>query len=188
MTKLKVLKLNYNSIRSQYKIQCFSESEIPQHCGWSWSNSTCIISYKAGISHKKLLRKKKSVYNVYKKLGKAGDKLKYWKFQIALKTKLRSAQDEYIANTLDCALKEKPKKFLWWIKYREQGQIGIPPLNAHGKVLIESTSEPGVLSNHFQQIFPKKEIVSIPRKGCSDFPAVDSVIFNREGIINLLNN
>ena len=99
-----------------------------------------------------MLRKKKSVYNVYKKLGKAGDKLKYWKFQIALKTKLTSAQGKYIANTLGCGLKEKPKKFLSWIKYREQGEIGIPPLNAYDKVLIESTSDPEVLSNHFQHI------------------------------------
>ena len=55
-------------------------------------------------------------------------------------------------------------------------------------MLTDSTSKAEVLSNHFQQIFTKEDLSSIPSIGCSDIPAMESVIFNREGIINLLKN
>ena len=107
-----------------------------------------------------------------------------------LHTNIVRRQDQYITNSLDCALKEKPKKFWSYIKSKKQDQIGIPPLNGNGKVLTDSTSKAEVLSNHFQQIFTKEDLSSIPSIGCSVIPAMESVIFiqQREGIINLLKN
>ena len=106
-----------------------------------------------------------------------------------MKIKLISAQDQYIKNSLDSALKEKPKKFWSYIKSKKQDQIGIPPLNGNDKVLTDSTSKPEVLSNRrFQQIFTKEDLSSIPSIGCSVISAMESVILNREGIINLLTN
>ena len=54
--------------------------------------------------------------------------------------------------------------------------------------MSDSTSKAEVLSNHFQQIFTKEDLSFISNKGRSDIPAMDSVLFNREGIINLLKN
>ena len=55
--------------------------------------------------------------------------------------------------------------------------------------MSDSTSKAEVLSNHFQQIFTKEDLSFISNKlGCSDIPAMDSVLFNREGIINLLKD
>ena len=85
-------------------------------------------------------------------------------------------------------MKEKPKKFWSYTKSRKQDQIGIPPLNVNSKVMSDSTSKAEVLSNHFHQIFTKEDLSFIPNKGCSDIPAMDSVLFNREGIINLLKD
>ena len=106
-----------------------------------------------------------------------------------LHTNIVRRQDQYITNSPDCALKEKPKKFWSYIKSKKQNQIGIPPLNGNGKVLTDSTSKAEVLSNRrFQQIFTKEDLSSIPSIGCSVIPAMESVILNREGIINLLTN
>ena len=55
-------------------------------------------------------------------------------------------------------------------------------------MLTDSTSKAEVLSNHFQQMFTKEDLSSIPSIGCSDITAMETVIFNREGIINLLKN
>ena len=83
-------------------------------------------------------------------------------------------------------MKEKPKKFWSYIKSRKQDQIGIPPLNVNGKVMSDSTGETEVLSNHFQQdIHERRSFLHCEQ---SEILAVDSVIFNREGIINLLKN
>ena len=71
---------------------------------------------------------------------------------------------------------------------KKQDQIGILPLNGNGKVLTDSTSKAEVLSYHFQQILTKEDLSSIPSIGCSVIPAMESVILNREGIINLLKN
>ena len=106
-------------------------------------------------------------------------------------TNIVRRQDQCITNSLDCALKEKPKKFWSYIKSKKQDQIGIPPLNGNFRVLTDSTSKAEVLSNHFQlvfNLFTKKDLSSIPSVGCSLIPAMDSVTFNREGIINLLKN
>ena len=106
-----------------------------------------------------------------------------------LHTNIVRRQDQYITNSPDCALKEKPKKLLSYIKSKKQDQIGIPPLNGNGKVLTDSTSKAEVLSNRrFQQIFTKEDLSSIPSIGCSVIPAMESVTLNREGIINLLKN
>ena len=85
-------------------------------------------------------------------------------------------------------MKEKPKKFWSYSKSKKQDQIGIPPLYVNGKVLTDSTSKAKALINHFQQIFSKEDSSSMPNIGCSDIPAMESIIFNREGIINLLRN
>ena len=105
-----------------------------------------------------------------------------------LHTNIVRRQDQYITNSLDCALKEKPKKFWSYIKSKKHDQIGIPPLNGNGKVLTDSTSKAEVLSNHFQQILTKEDLSSIPSIGCSVIPAMEWVILNIEGIINLLKN
>ena len=81
-----------------------------------------------------------------------------------LHTNIVRRQDQYITNSLDCALKEKPKKFWSYIKSKKQDQIGIPPLNGNGKVLTDSTSKAEVLSNRFRQIFTKEDLSSIPSK------------------------
>ena len=159
------------------------DSRVPRKKIGSWNDSPWITR-----DLKKLLRKQKRFYNIYNKSGRAGDKLKYGKFQKALKIKLISAQDQYIENSLDCALKEKPKKFWSYIKSKKQDQIGIPPLNGNGNVLTDSTSKAEVLSNHFQQIFTKEDLSSVPSIRCNVIPAMESVILNREGIINLLKN
>lgn len=62
------------------------------------------------------------------------------------------------------------------------------PLYANGKVLTDNTIKAEALSNHFPQIFTEEDSSSMPNIGCSDIPAMESIIFNREGIINLLKN
>ncbi|EDO31726.1 predicted protein [Nematostella vectensis] len=79
---------------------------VPTKKSGSWNNSPWMTR-----DLKTSLRKKKRLYNNYKKSGKACDKEKYRKFQKLFKIKMKKAQDEYIADTLNSDLKEKPKKF-----------------------------------------------------------------------------
>ena len=58
-----------------------------------------------------------------------------------LKIKLRRAQDEYIAHTLNSDLREKPKRFWSYIKNKRQVQIGVPPLCENGRVMPGSLSK-----------------------------------------------
>ncbi|EDO30778.1 predicted protein [Nematostella vectensis] len=62
--------------------------------------------------HKRLLRKRKRLYNNYKKFGNAADKQKYRRFQKELKATLCKAQDDYIAEILNIDPKSKPKKYI----------------------------------------------------------------------------
>ena len=105
-----------------------------------------------------------------------------------LKTELRRAQDEYIGSTLDCDQKEKPKKFWSYIKSKKQDQVGVPPLNVNGSVKTDSASKAEILSTHFRQIFTQEDLSSMPSKGCSDTPPMDSVVFKSAGVEHLLKN
>ena len=123
---------------------------------------------------KRSLRRKKRLYNNYKRSGLTKDKQKYRKFQKMLKTELRKAQDEYIGSTLDCDLKEKPKKFWSYIKSKKQDQVGVPPLNVSGSVKTGSASKAEILNFNFRQIFTQEDLSSMSRKGCRDTPPMDS--------------
>ena len=95
----------------------------------SWNDSPWITK-----DLKRSLRKQKRLYNNYKRFDLANDKQKYRKFRKMLNTKLRRAQDKYVGNTLDCDLKEKPKKFWSYIKSKRQDQVGVPPLFVNSSV------------------------------------------------------
>lgn len=156
---------------------------VPCKKSGSWNDSPWITK-----DLKRSLRKQKRLYNNYKRSGLANDKQKYRKFQKMLKTKLRKAQDEYIGNTLDCDLKEKPKKFWSYIKSKRQDQVGVPPLFVNGSVKTDSASKAEILSTHFQQVFTQEDLLSMPHKACSEIPSMDSVVFNRAGVEHLLKN
>ena len=156
---------------------------VPYKKAGSWNDSPWITK-----DLKRSLRKKKRLYNNYKRSGLTKDKQKYRKFQKMLKTELRKAQDEYIGSTLDFDLKEKPKKFWSYIKSKKQDQVGVPPLNVNGSVKTDSASKAEILSTHFRQIFTQEDLSSMPRKDCSDTPQMDSVVFKSAGVEHLLKN
>ena len=127
---------------------------VPYKTSGSWNDSPWITK-----DLKRSLRKKKRLYNNYKRSSLAKDKQKYRKFQKMLKIKLRKAQDEYIGNTLDCDLKEKPKKkFRSYIKSKRQDQIGVPPLFVNARVKTDSASKAEILNTHFQQVFTQEDL------------------------------
>ncbi|XP_048575386.1 uncharacterized protein LOC5499458 [Nematostella vectensis] len=154
---------------------------VPTKKSGSWNNSPWMTR-----DLKTSLRKKKRLYNNYKKSGKACDKEKYRKFQKLFKIKMKKAQDEYIADTLNSDLKEKPKKFWSYIKSKRQDQVGVPPLKEHGIVKTDSMSKAEILSNQFQQVFTQEDVASISSKGHGEIPMMGSISFNRDGVEKLL--
>ena len=67
---------------------------------------------------KRLLRKKKRLYDDCKRSNNPGDKQKYRQFQKHLNRKLRKAQDDFIAATLDIEPNDKPKNEEWMRKLK----------------------------------------------------------------------
>ena len=69
----------------------------------SWSDTPWMAR-----DFKRLLRKKKRLYNNYKRSNNPVDKQKYRQFQKHLNGKLRKAEDDFIAATLDIEPNDKP--------------------------------------------------------------------------------
>ncbi|KAG1684579.1 hypothetical protein GQR58_009384 [Nymphon striatum] len=149
----------------------------------SWSNTPWMTR-----DLKKSLKKKKKLYDNYKRSGMESDKTKYRDFQKLLKCRLSMAQDEYIANTLDPDLKEKPKKFWSYIKSKRQDQIGIPPLKVGSCVKADSQGKAEILSSHFQQVFTQEDLSFMPNKDHNGITAMDPISFNTKGIKKLLKD
>ena len=82
--------------------------------------------------------KKKRLHNNYKRSNNPVDKQKYRQFQKHLNGKLRKAQDDFIAATLDIEPNNKPKKFWSYIKAKRQDQIGIPPVMSDTGIKVDS--------------------------------------------------
>ncbi|XP_028403960.1 uncharacterized protein LOC114526557 [Dendronephthya gigantea] len=156
---------------------------VPNKKSGSWSNCPWMTR-----DLKTALRKKKRLYNNYKKSGKACDKEKYRAFQKLFQINMKKAQDEFIADTLNSDLKDKPKKFWSYIKSKRQDQVGIPPLKENGLVKTDSASKAEILSNQFQQVFTQEDLTSIPNKGHSEIPMMSSILFNKDGVEKLLKN
>ena len=68
------------------------DKQVPEKKLGTWSDTPWITT-----DLKRLLRKKKRLYNIYKNTNNSDDKHKYRKFQKYLKVKLRKAQDDFIA-------------------------------------------------------------------------------------------
>ena len=69
----------------------------------SWSDTPWMAR-----DFKRLLRKKKRLYNNYKRSNYRVDKQKYRQFQKHLNGKLRKAEDDFIAATLDIQPNDRP--------------------------------------------------------------------------------
>ena len=52
----------------------------------------------------------------------------------------------------------------------------------------DSANNAEILSTHFQQVFTKEELLSMPHKACSEITPMDLEVFNRAGAEHLLKN
>ena len=137
---------------------------------------------------KRLLRKKKRLYNNYKRSNNPVDKQKYRQFQKHLNGKLRKAEDDFIAATLDIEPNDKPKKFWSYIKAKRQDRIGIPPLMSDTGIKVDSLGKAETLNAQFQQVFTQEDLSYIPNAASCGTAGTDPIIFDVEGIKKLLQN
>ncbi|KXJ28647.1 RNA-directed DNA polymerase from mobile element jockey [Exaiptasia diaphana] len=157
------------------------DRRVPKKKLGTWNNAPWISR-----DLKRLLRKKKRLYNLYKKTNNPADKQKYRKFQKHVKEKLRKAQEDYIAESLNIDPKDKPKRFWSYIKAKKQDQIGIPPLKSDSGLKVDSLAKAETLNAQFQKVFTQEDVSSIPNKGPSNISAMGQIIFDAVGIKNLL--
>lgn len=83
-------------------------------------------------------------------------------FKKHLNGKLRKAQDDFIAATLDIEPNDKPKTFWSYIKTKRQDQIGIPPLMSDTGIKVDSLGKAETLNAQFQHVFTQEDVSSIP--------------------------
>ena len=135
---------------------------------------------------KRLLRKKKRLYNNYKRSDNPVDKQKYRQYQKHLNGKLRKAEDDFIAVILDIEPNDKPKKFWSYRKAKRQDQIGIPPLMSDTGIKGDSLGKAETLNAQFQQVFTQEDLSYIPNAASCGTAGMDPIIFDVEGIKKLL--
>ena len=70
--------------------------------------------------------------------------------------KLSKAKDDYIADTLSIGTKDKPKKFLSYIKSMRQDQVGVPPLRCDTGLKVDSYNEAKFLTLNSNEYLHRK--------------------------------
>ena len=153
------------------------DKRVPKKKVGTWSDTPWITR-----DLKRLLWKKKRLHNIYKNTYNSDDKHKYRKFQKYVKVKLRKAQDDYLAESLNIDPKDKPKKIWSYIKAKRQDQIGIPPLKSDVGLKVDSRGKAETLNAQFQKVFTQEDVSSIPNKG---LPSIISISRKYQSVLDL---
>ena len=137
---------------------------------------------------KKMIRKKKRLWNKAKRSKADKDWESFRNLRKAVKTKMKKLHDEYIGSILDNSLKERPKKFWSYISSMKKDANGIPTLKTDKGPAINSKMKAEALNAQYQSVFTKEDTSTIPDKGESTCPSMPDIIFSKEGIEKLLSN
>ena len=82
----------------------------------------------------------------------------------------------------------KPKKLFSYIKSIRTENVGVAPLKKDGKLHTTTKEKANILNNQFQSVFTSEPPGSIPDKGPSPHPDIQSLNITTPGIVKLLTN
>ena len=138
-------------------------------------------------SHKKLVRKKKKLYQKARKSKLSIDWDKYRSAATVSRKACHHTYTEFIKNCLYENNNSNPKHLYAYIKNKQVNNFGVGPLKDNGKVNTEGKDKARILNSQFVRVFStgKGDILLIQRQYANS--SISNVGINTKGIIKLLN-
>ena len=137
---------------------------------------------------KRLINKKKRVYNRAKRYNRRKDWALFRNLRKCVHSQLNKAYRNYINCLLDPEQNKNNKKFWRYVKSKRQDNFGVSTLKGNGKVATDQKAKAEMLDNQFSSVFTKENTSNLPDKGRSTFPAMPDINITPTGVSKLLSN
>ena len=142
---------------------------------------------------KKLIRQKNKLYRKKKQDPKYSSRYKLTKTK--LQKEMRNSYWNYIENMIfdiepdaNNFTNKQPKKLYTYIKSQKTENTSIAPLRSEGTLHTNPIEKANILNKQFQSAFTSEANTNIPDKGTSDYPVMEPININREGVYKLIKN
>ena len=133
---------------------------------------------------RRLAKRKIRAYKKAQRTGSPADWTRYRNLKTSTQRKIRTSHRNYMkAGMVTSDQKDKPKHFWSYVKAKKQESTGVAPLkNEDGFIHSNSQSKAEILNAQFQSVYTKEDLSSMPDKGPSPYPSMDSILFNAKGV------
>ena len=137
---------------------------------------------------KKMIRKKRRMYNKSKRTGKSEHKAAYKLFQNKTRDELRKAHWTYVNGILLDGLEQGDvKPFYSYVKSQQQDNQGVSPLRERGQLYSDAPSKARILSEQFKSVFTRDDPNALdPQLDGPAFPDIPSLVVHPRGVEKLL--
>ena len=132
---------------------------------------------------RRLAKRKIRAYKKAQRTGSPADWTRYQNLKTSTQREIRTSHRNYMRGMVTSDQKDKPKRFWSYVKAKKQESTGVAPLkNEDGFIHSNSQSKAEILNAQFQSVYTKEDLSSMPDKGPSPYPSIDSILFNTKGV------
>ena len=101
---------------------------------------------------------------------------------------VRRARWSYVNDILQLSLDSGDSKPFWkYIKSQRQDSVGVSPLKSGGRLFSDSLDKAEILNTQFISVFTKEDSSFIPKLFGPNYPTIDPLIINQNGVEKLLS-
>ena len=136
---------------------------------------------------KRLINKKKRIYNKARKFNRPKDWNHFRKLRKYVHCMLNKAYWNYKNGLLDPEQDNNNKQFWRYVKSKKQDSFGVSTLKVDGKVGTDSESKANMLNSQFSSVFTKQNTTNMPSKGSSLHPTMPDINISPAGVSKLLS-
>ena len=136
---------------------------------------------------KRMRKRKQRLFSAAKKSRKRAAWERYRAHKRDTLKALQRARWSYLNEVLSLSLAEGDCKPLGqYIRFQKQDNLGISALKEKGKLISDATSKAEILSRQFSSVFIKNEGEDTAKLAGPNYPLIDQLTFNQEGVQKLL--
>ena len=172
---------NYNIINDH--ITNIMETHVPSKLSRSANKNPWLTN-----SVKRMCRKKQRLFNRARRTHKRSHWERYKAHKRDTLKAVRRARWSYVNDILQLSLDSGDSKPFWkYIKSQRQDSVGVSPLKSGGRLFSDSLDKAEILNTQFKSVFTKEDSSFIPKLLGPNYPTIDPLIINQNGVEKLLS-
>ena len=142
---------------------------------------------------RRLIRKKKRIYNAYKRNPNDNSWEKFTKTRKTVQKELNRSKNDYLLGLLEDPTNPNSdpsvsKRFWGHVKSLKRDSTGISTLQVDGKEMVSAKDKAYALSQQYSSVFTTEDLSQIPCLVGKSLPTIEPLVIDPEGVEKLLCN